>query len=61
MPSRTVNMADSCASSTVIPGYLKGWKIFNRKVTAVAIGPKILSRTRFQGSYEQQQQQQQLY
>jgi len=29
------------------PGYLKGWRIF--KMTAVALGPKILSRTRFQG------------
>ena len=31
-------------------GYLKGWRIF--KVTAAIFGPKILSRTRVQGSLE---------
>jgi len=29
------------------PGYLKGWRIL--KMTAVALGPKILSRTGIQG------------
>ena len=33
---------------TVNPGYMKGWRIF--KMTAVALRPKILSRTRVQGS-----------
>ena len=33
---------------TVSPYYMKGWRIF--KMTAVALGPKILSRTRVQGS-----------
>ena len=32
------------------PGYLKGGRIF--KMTAVALGPKVLSRTRVQGSQE---------
>jgi len=32
---------------TPSPEYLKGWKIF--KMTAVALGPKIFSRTRIQG------------
>jgi len=31
-------------------GYLKGWRIF--KMTAVAHGPKIFSRTRIQGFQE---------
>ena len=35
---------------TVSPGYLRGWGIF--KMTAVALGPKKLSRTRIQGSEE---------
>ena len=33
---------------TVNSGYMKGWKIF--KMTAVALGPKNVSRTRVQGS-----------
>ena len=33
---------------TVSLGYLKGWGIF--KMTAVALGPKNLSRTRTQGN-----------
>ena len=33
---------------TVSPGYLKGWRIL--KMTAVALGPKNLSRIRIQGS-----------
>ena len=33
---------------TVSPRYLKGWRIF--KKTAVALGPKSISRTRIQGS-----------
>jgi len=32
---------------TPSPGYLEGWRIF--KMTAVALGPKILSRTRIEG------------
>jgi len=32
---------------TPSPGYLKGWRIF--KMTAVALGPKLFSRTRIQG------------
>jgi len=32
---------------TPSPGYLKGWRIF--KMTAVAPGPNIYSRTRIQG------------
>jgi len=32
---------------TPSPGYLKGWRIF--KLTAVALGPKIFSRTLIQG------------
>jgi len=32
---------------TPSPGFLKGWRIF--KITAVALGPKIFSRTRIQG------------
>ena len=35
---------------TVSLGYLRGWGIF--KMTAVALGPKKLSRTRTQGSLE---------
>ena len=34
----------------VCPGYLRGWGIF--KMTAVALGPKKLSRTRTQGNLE---------
>ena len=33
---------------TVSPGYLKEWRIF--KMTAVALGPKSLSRIRIQGN-----------
>ena len=32
---------------TPSPGYLKAWRIF--KMTAVALGPKIFSRTLIQG------------
>ena len=32
---------------TPSPGYLKGWRIF--KTTAVALEPKILSKTRIKG------------
>ena len=35
---------------TPSPGYLKGWRIF--KLTAVALGPTIFSRTRIQGFEE---------
>ena len=35
---------------TVSLGYLNGWRIF--KMTAVALGPKNLSRTRIQDSLE---------
>ena len=35
---------------TANPGYLKGWKIL--KMTAVALEPKHVSRTRGQGSLE---------
>ena len=31
---------------TVSPGYLKGWRIL--KMTTVALGPKVLLRTRIQ-------------
>ena len=50
LPSRQVNMADMAdmADITASPGYLKGWIIF--KMTAVALGPKSLSRIRIQGS-----------
>ena len=34
---------------TVRPGYLRGWRIF--KMTAVALGPKNLSRTRIIRQY----------
>jgi len=40
---------------TPSPGYLEGWRIFI--MTAVALGPKILSRTHIPGIIEESQTQ----